>query len=100
MAPGQIIITQKENSLTSVRISNFQGEEFTQKATYTFDGKENKNPGFMDSELTSQASWASDGTTLEIKTTVPMQDGGNMTINETYRIDYGNLTIANQFEGP
>ena len=54
MAPGQITITHKGNSLTSVRVSNFQGEEFTQTATYTLDGKESKNRGFMDSGFRRQ----------------------------------------------
>ena len=100
MSPGQITINQKGNSLTSVRVSNFEGEEFTQTATYTLDGKDSKNTGFQDTEIISQASWASDGTTLQIKTTVPLPDGGNMTINETYKMDGSNLTIENQFEGP
>ena len=100
MAPTQVILTQKGNSLTSVRTSSFQGETYTQKATYTLDGQDSKNIGFGDSELVSQASWTDDGRSIVIKTTVPMMDGGTMTINETYGMDGGSLTIQNQFEGP
>ena len=100
MAPVQMTITQEANSLTTVRISNFQGEEFTQTATYSLDGKDSKNPGFRDTERISQASWAADGKTLDIKTTMPMPDAGNMTINETYKMDGSNLTIENQMKGP
>ena len=100
MAPTRILLTQKANSLTSERTSVFQGETYTSTSTYTLDGKDSKNLGFMDTEIISQASWTDDGISLGINTTVPMQDGGNMTIHETYKMEGGSLIIENQFEGP
>ncbi len=99
MAPFLITVTQEKNSLTAVRTSNFQGEEYVQTNTYSLDGKDSKNSGFQGAEVISQASWAAEGKSLEIKASMSTQNGGEMTINTTYKMEGNNLSIENKMAG-
>lgn len=100
MAPFQLTIEQGPNSLAVERISDFQGEEFTQNEKFTLDGKESKNEGFQGMERISIASWTADGKSLEIKTAMPTPDGGEITVTEIYKMNGKNLTIVHNMQGP
>jgi len=92
MAPNEVILEQGKNSLTVERHSTWQGEDFSFKDTFTLDGEECENAGWMDSVKKSTAVW-SEKKVLKITTKIPMQDGGEMTIIETYSMDGDNLSI-------
>lgn len=93
MAPQKVEIEMEKNSLVETRHSSFQGESFTSTDTYTLDGKECENVGWMDSVKKSTASWSDDKTVLKITTEIPMQDGGSMTINTAYSLKGSSLVI-------
>lgn len=99
MAPGTYIITQEGNTLVAESIADFQGQEFRQNNTYQLDGSESKNEGFQGMELISIANWKDDGQSVEIKTTIEMMDGGELTITQIYSMDGGNLVVENAMEG-
>lgn len=92
MAPGKITIEQKGNNLKMEKISNFQGEGFTTTEQYTLDGKESTNAGFMDSQRKSTANWSADKKALNIVSKIAF-DGGEVNINETYKLDGNNLVV-------
>lgn len=93
MAPKEIIIVQKGNDLSMEKHSEFQGQEFTINDKFTLDGKECINDGFMDTQKKSTVSWSADKKSLTIKSKIPMQDGGEISITEAYKMDGGNLVI-------
>ena len=92
MAPNKVIVDQGKNSLSVERHSTWQGEEFSFTDRFTLDGKECENPGWMDSVKKSTAVWA-DKKVLKVTTKIPMQDGGEMTIEDQYSLEGGNLHI-------
>ena len=92
MAPNKVIVDQGKNSLSVERHSTWQGEEFSFTDRFTLDGKECENPGWMDSVKKSTAVWA-DKKVLKVTTKIPMQDGGEMTIEDQYSLEDGNLHI-------
>ena len=93
MAPKEIILVQKDNDLSVERHSEWQGQEFTTNDKFTLDGKECVNPGMMDTQKKSTAVWAADKKTLKIISKIPMQDGGEISITEVYKMDGGNMVI-------
>ncbi len=93
MAPNEIIIEQEKKSITVERHSSFQGEDFTFKDSFTLDGQECENPGWMETVKKSTAVWSDGKKVLTITTKIPMQDGGDMTIIEVYKMDGENLSI-------
>ena len=93
MAPNEIILEQEKKSLNVERHSSFQGEDFTFTDTFTLDGEECENPGWMDSFKKSTAVWTEKKRVLMITTKITMQDGGEMTIIEKYRMDGENISI-------
>ncbi len=93
MAPKEIIIEQNGNNMNVERHSSYQGQDFTTNDKFTLDGKENINDGWMDTKKKSTANWADDKKSLKIDTKIPMQDGGEATVNEIYSMDGGNLVI-------
>jgi len=97
-APKSLTITQESNLLTVERVSNFQGQEFTSKSTYTLDGKESRNAGFQGNENVSVAQWSNDGQSLTIVTTIDTQNG-EMHIKGVYSLEGGNLAVVNGMEG-
>jgi hypothetical protein len=98
-APHTITITQDKNSLTSERVSNFQGNEFTMKDTYTLDGEKSINEGWQGSEVVSIAAWKEDKKSLGVATTIEMMDGGELVIDATYKLDGKQLVIVNEMKG-
>lgn len=92
-APNEIVIQQKGNDLSVERHSSFQGNDFTINDKFTLDGKECINEGWQGSKKKSTAVWSDDKKELTIASKIPMQDGGEMTVTEIYKMDGGNLVI-------
>jgi hypothetical protein len=93
MAPKEIIVVQKGNDLSVERHSEWQGQEFTINDKFTLDGKECVNAGFMDTQKKSTATWSADKKLLTIKSKIPMQDGGDFSVTEVYKMDDGSMVI-------
>lgn len=93
MAPQEIIAIQNGNDLSLEKHIDFQGQTITVTDKLTLDGKECINAGFMDSKKKSTATWSSDNTSLKIDSKIPMQDGGEVSVTETYKLDSENLVI-------
>jgi hypothetical protein len=93
MAPEKIIINLNGNDLSIERHSNFQGNEFKTTDKLTLDGKECKNAGFMDTEKNSVVSLSDDKKVITVKSKIPMQDGGEMSIKEVYSIENENSKL-------
>jgi len=93
MAPKEIILVQKGNDLSIERHLEWQEQEFTTNDKFTLDGKECVNPGMMDTQKKSTAVWAADKKSLKITSKIPMQDGGEISITEVYKMDGGNMVI-------
>ncbi len=93
MAPKELIVTQDAANLSVERHSEFQGQAFVTKDKFTFDGKECLNEGWQGAKKKSTATWSEDKKTLTIKTTIPFENAGEMTLNEVYTLAEGGLTI-------
>ena len=94
MAPNQIILIQNNDGLAVEKHGSFQDQDYTMTDKFTLDGKECINAGWMDTEKKSTAVWSADEKTLTITSKIPMQDGGEMTINETYQTEENNLKVV------
>lgn len=94
MAPGKMVLSQTSDSLNVEKHSEFQGQEYTIKDRFALDGKECINKGWMDSKKTSTLAWSEDGNTLTVSSKVPMQDGGEVSIKETYQIEENRLKVV------
>jgi hypothetical protein len=93
MAPKEIIVVQKGNNLSVERHLEWQGQEFTTNDKFTLDGKECINAGMMDTQKKSTVVWAPDKKSLKITSKIPMQDGGEISITEVYKMDGANMVI-------
>ena len=93
MAPKEIILVQNGNDLSVERHLEWQGQEFTTNDKFTLDGKECVNPGMMDTQKKSTAVWDADKKSLKIISKIPMQDGGEISITEVYKMDGENMVI-------
>ncbi|MFY9153057.1 MAG: hypothetical protein WAO52_13660 [Prolixibacteraceae bacterium] len=93
MAPKDIIVIQSVNEYNVEKHSSWQDQDFTIKDKFTLDGKECINPGWQDTEKKSTAVWAEDKSSLKITSKIPMNDGGEMTIIELYKMDGSNLVV-------
>jgi len=94
MAPTQLVISQTADALVIERHSTFQDQNFTFKDKLTLDGKECINDGWMDTKKKSTAVWSADRKTLTVSSKIPMQDGNEMTITETYQVEGANLKVT------
>jgi hypothetical protein len=94
MAPEQLILIQRADTLSVERHSNFQGRSFTFTDTFTLDGKECINPVWENFKKKSTAIWSDDKNWLTISTKIPMQGGGEMSINEIYQLAENSLKIT------
>lgn len=93
MAPKEIIVTQKGNDLNVERHSKFQDQDFTINDKFTLDGKECINPAWQNTQKKSIVILSEDKKSLKITTKFPMNDGGEMTINEVFKMDGNSLVI-------
>jgi hypothetical protein len=92
MSPQKMIINQSGNTLEVEKHSDFQGQVFTTNDTFTLDGKECVNTGFMDSEKKSTAVWSTDKKSLTITSKTPM-GGEEMTLVEVYSMNGNHLSV-------
>lgn len=94
MAPKQVNITQNNNDLSLERLLEFQGQSMTVTDKFTLDGKECINEGFQGSKKKSVVTWSDDKKSLIIKTKFPIQDGGEINITETLKMDGANFSMV------
>jgi hypothetical protein len=94
MAPSQLILSQTSEILDVEKHANFQGQDITINDKFTLDGKECINKGWQDSKKTSVISWSADEKLLTITSKIPMQDGTDMTMTETYQMEGANLKVV------
>jgi len=94
MAPKQVNITHNNNDLSLERLLEFQGQSMTTNDKFTLDGKECINDGFQGSKKKSVVTWSDDKKSLIIKTKFPLQDGGEINITETIKLDGANLSMV------
>ncbi len=93
MAPKNVIIVHSGNDLSVEKHSEFQGQEFVTTDKLTLDGKECTNTAFQDMQKKSTCVWSDDKTSLKVVSKMSMGDGGDITINEVYKLDGENLVI-------
>jgi len=93
MAPKEIILAQTANELNVEKHSSFQDQDFTTNDKFTLDGKECINPAWQDTQKKSTVVWGDDRKSLKCTTKFPMNDGGEMTIIEVYKMDGTTLVI-------
>jgi hypothetical protein len=94
MAPNTVIIQHAKNTLDVERHSEWQGQEMVTKDHFTLDGAECENPGWMDSVKKSKATFDKKAKMIKITTSIPMQDGGEVTVTEDYSMEGDQLVIA------
>lgn len=93
MAPKELILIQSGNTLSVERHSEFQDQKFIIKDKFTLDGQECINDGWQGSKKKSVASWSEDKKALTIKTKLPMDNGNEISISETFKLDNSVLSI-------
>lgn len=93
MAPNSLMLDQSRKELSIQRNSSWQGQDFSYTDTFTLDGKECENVGFMDMIKKSTANWNDDKKSIMITSTIEMQDGSEMTITENLSLDGDNLVL-------
>lgn len=86
MAPQSLVMVQEAALLSVERHAEFQGEAFVTKDKFTLDGKECVNEGLQGTKKKSTAVWADDKKSLTIKTTIPMEGGGDFSLKEVYSL--------------
>jgi hypothetical protein len=93
LAPNDAVITQKGNDFSIEKHANFQGTDYTISEKYTLDGKECINDGFQGSKKKSTAVWDENKQVLTVKSTLPMQDGTEVSITEVYKMKGSDLEV-------
>jgi hypothetical protein len=93
MAPTEISIVQSNNEINMEKKANFQDNEFIIKDKLTLDGKECINDGMMDTKKKSTVTFSDDKKLMIVSSKIPMQDGAEMEIKETYQFTDGLLII-------
>ena len=76
--------------VTTIRTGFQGGEDITQEAKYSTDGKETKNPFFGDSEMKSVAKWEGDILTIHSSASTP---NGDFTITERWTLSADGKTL-------
>jgi hypothetical protein len=93
MAPKSLVIAQTADVLSIERHGEFQGQEYVSNSKLNLDGSESVNVGMMETKIKSVAVWSEDKTTLTVKTSVPMENAGEISITEVYKRLGPDLTI-------
>ncbi|NLX29239.1 MAG: hypothetical protein GXY59_09750 [Bacteroidales bacterium] len=94
MAPQSMVLVQDAATLTVERHSEFQGQEFVIKDKFTLDGKECLNEGWQGTKKKSTATWSDDKKVLTIKSAIPMEGAGEISITEKYALTEGALSVV------
>jgi hypothetical protein len=89
-----MVLVQDAATLTVERHSEFQGQEFVIKDKFTLDGKECLNEGWQGTKKKSTATWSDDKKVLTIKSAIPMEGAGEITITEKYALTEGALSVV------
>jgi hypothetical protein len=93
LAPSDAIITQAGNDFSIEKHASYQGTDYTISEKYTLDGKECINDGFQGSKKKSTAAWDEAKQVLTVKSTLPMQDGNEVSITEVYKMKGSDLEV-------
>ena len=93
MAPKEIIIEQDETNFKVEKQFTFQGSDFNVTDKFTLDGKECINSGWNNTEKKSTAQWDDHKKSLKITSTLPMQNGEEMSFNETFQLNGADLVL-------
>ncbi len=93
MAPTEISIVQNSTEISMEKKANFQDNEFIINDKFTLDGKECINEGMMDTKKKSTVAFSDDKKSMIISSKIPMQDGSEMEIKETYTLIDGIMVI-------
>jgi hypothetical protein len=93
MAPKSLILVQSSGVLSVERHGEFQGQEYVTNSKLNLDGSESVNTGMMDTKIKSVANWSEDKTALTVKTKVPMENAGEISITEVYKMAGSDLSI-------
>lgn len=93
MAPKSLVLIQTADLLSIERHGEFQGQEYATTSKLNLNGSESVNVGMMDTKITSVATWSEDKTTLTVKTKVPMENAGEISITEVYKMAGTDLSI-------
>lgn len=94
MAPQSMVLVQDAATLTVERHAEFQGQEFVTKDKFTLDGKECLNEGFQGTRKKSTATWSDDKKLLTVKSAIPMEGSGEISITEKYSLADGSLSVV------
>lgn len=94
MAPSQMILMQTADSLNLEKYVNIQGQDVTIKDKLTLDGKECINDGWEGSKKKSNIVWSADQMLMTVTSKIPLQDGSEMIIIETYQMEGDQLKIV------
>jgi hypothetical protein len=94
MAPEMLVITQTAGLLSVEKHASFNDQTFTFTDKFALDSTVSINNVWEDVKKKSTVAWSDDKTVLTISTKIPMQDGGEMKITETYRIEENRLKIT------
>jgi hypothetical protein len=93
MAPKSLVLVQTAGVLSIERHGVFQDQEYVTNSKLNLDGSESVNVGMMETKITSVAAWSEDKTTLTVKTKVPMENAGEISITEVYKMAGVDLSI-------
>ena len=93
MAPKSLVLVQTAGVLSIERHGVFQDQEYVSNSKLNLDGSESVNEGMMGMKMTSLAVWSEDKTTLTVKTKIPMENAGEISITEVYKMAGVDLSI-------
>jgi hypothetical protein len=93
LAPSDAVITQSGNDFSIEKHANYQGTDYTISEKYSLDGKECINESFQGSKKKSTAVWDENKQSLTVKSTLPMQDGTEVTVTEIYKMKGSDLEV-------
>jgi len=93
MAPKSLVLVQTAGVLSIERHGVFQDQEYVSNSKLNLDGSESVNEGMMGMKMKSVAVWSDDKTTLTVKTKIPMENAGEISITEVYKMAGVDLSI-------
>jgi hypothetical protein len=90
IAPKKITINSTDNSVTIERLSpTMTGEEYTNKETLTFDGKEALSVLWASNTKKSTAKWSADGQSMLVSSIINFDNNGEkmeITVEEIWKL--------------
>jgi hypothetical protein len=90
IAPKKITINSTDNSVTIERLSpTMTGEEYTNKETLTFDGKEASSVLWASNTKKSTAKWSADGQSMLVSSIINFDNNGEkmeITVEEIWKL--------------